>query len=330
MDKLAFIQSFQQELIQRFSGAQNWWPKSLFHFTHFTNAANIIEAGALYSRKRAEELGLMHNDNANQSVIALTRDELKNNVRLYFGPSTPTQYKNEGIRPKSEIEEGGHCPVPVMFVFDFAKVFTQASPRFTNGNLAKNPIIFQNIEDLNVLNFEHIYHRTYFSPEHRDQIINARHSEVLVEDELPLDPYLKVICVRSEAEKETFLHAIRSPELQEKYRHKIFIQPQTGIFINEWLYVKKVTFAEKMLQIEWHPCTKSVCEQAFKFQISANSSAGKLSKDIDEWHPSKPVQKFKLPDSYIAATTQIELTIKLDGHLAYQAKIANSTQQRTE
>ena len=72
----------------------------------------------------------------------------------------------------------------------------------------RTPIIFNDINDLQQLNFKLIYHRTWFMPEDRDKIINARHSEILVKDKLLLKDNLKLLVVRSEAEKETLLYQV--------------------------------------------------------------------------------------------------------------------------
>lgn len=76
------------------------------------------------------------------------------------------------------------------------------------------------------MNFNLIYHRAWFNPEDRNTIINA-YLEVLVKYYL-LENNLRLIAVRSEAEKELLLYQL-SDELKEKYQNKIFVQPQTGI-----------------------------------------------------------------------------------------------------
>jgi hypothetical protein len=54
-------------------------------------------------------------DNASRNVMANTDPYVRDFVRLYFRPQTPTQYRNEGIRPKNMRELESHCPVPVFF-----------------------------------------------------------------------------------------------------------------------------------------------------------------------------------------------------------------------
>ena len=77
----------------------------------------------------------MKNDNANDNVIANTSQEHQNYARLYFAPSTPTQYNNEGFKPQDSIQHNAHCPMPIMFVFHFSRVFLIDNVKFTDGNL---------------------------------------------------------------------------------------------------------------------------------------------------------------------------------------------------
>ena len=93
MTKEQFLDTFQFKLYSKFSGTQKWWTKSLFHFTDITNAISILNHGKIYSRKKAVVEGVMQNDNANDNVIFHTNDTYKKYVRLYFGPSIPTQKK---------------------------------------------------------------------------------------------------------------------------------------------------------------------------------------------------------------------------------------------
>jgi len=314
-NKLEFLKKFQTQLTNDTCGAQQWWTKYLFHFTDITNALLILESGSIYSRNKAIELGLMRNDNANDSVITQTLEIHKNYARFYFGPSTPTQYSNEGIKPKDFISENAHCPIPVMFVFDFIKIFMLDEINFTDGNLATNPNIYSNIRDLEKLDFNLIYHRTWFNPEDRDKIINARHSEILVKDNLPLENNLSVLVVRSEAEKEALLYQMNDV-LKEAYQEKIFIQPQTGIFINEWFYINSVAIINNNLHIKWHYCSRISCDSKFKLQIVVKRINDNIKKSLtkNDWYSTKDTH-IALPDDF--EDENIEVLIIIDDINAY-------------
>jgi len=320
--KEEFLKTFQNSLTNQFQGFQNWWSKSLFHFTDISNALSILEHQALLSRNKTIELGLMKNDNANDDVISKTSHEHQEYARLYFAPSTPTQHNNEGFKPKSEIKYNAHCPMPIMFVFNFYKVFMLDNIKFTDGNLATNPTIYHNIFDLNKLNFNLIYHRSWFSPEDRDKIINARHSEILVKDKLPLKGFLHLITVRSEAEKETLLYHM-SNELRACYQNKIYIQPKPKIFINDWLYVNKVSIVENIIAIEWHNCSNvEACSNKYNLKISIKDLNTNIEAHLTKiaWYPENNPIKINLPKNF--QNEIIELSIFIDDILAYKNVIS--------
>lgn len=316
--KLQFINEFIKSQQEIFLGAQNWWPKYLFHFTDITNALSILEHNTLFSRNKAQELGLMKNDNANDDVISITENEYKNYARLYFAPSTPTQYNNEGFKPNNLISDNAHCPMPIMFIFHSAKVFMLDNLKFTDGNLAKHPMIYSNIEDLTKLNFKLIYHRTYFSPEDRDAIINARHSEILIKDKLPISENLKLIAVRSEAEKETFLHLMNN-DTRNYYKDKIYVQPKTGIFTNNWLYVKEVNIIDNIINILWHSCSNDQqCDNKYHIKIILDDIHTSKKKGLkkENWYPSSHTMKINIPEDFIESF--FYLSIFIDNKLAYK------------
>ena len=323
MTKKQMLNAFQKSILLQFNGAQDWWIKSLFHFTDITNAISILSSEVLYSRDKVNTLGIMKNDNANDEVIEMTDPEYKKYVRLYFGPSTPTQYNSEGIKPQELIKNNAHCPMPIMFVFDFIKVFMSEGVKFTNGNLATNPIIYDDIQDLSKLNFNLIYHRSWFYPEDRDKIINARHSEVLVKNELALNNNLRVIIVRSEAEKENLVYQLPN-KIREKYISKIFVQPQTGIFTNNWLYVNNVFLVDNKIHIHWHRCSNMrVCQNKYTLKIIATTQDNSIVKTLikPDWHPSSNLQKINLPQELINKVFILEIYI--DNIKAYNNLLGN-------
>ena len=108
-------------------GNLEWWPQYVYHFTDIQNAACILNDGILYSRAEPDRQNCMVVDNASPEIIAQTRPEYTRFVRLYFRPRTPTQFRNEGIRPKDKRELGAHCPVPIYFCFDSLDILSSAA-----------------------------------------------------------------------------------------------------------------------------------------------------------------------------------------------------------
>lgn len=310
LTKEQFLNKFQENLSIQFNGNQNWWTKSLFHFTDIKNAISIIENGKIYSRNKAIELGLMKNDNANDDVIFKTSDEHKQFVRLYFGPVTPTQKNNEGIKPKDKIVNNAHCPIPIMFIFDFKKVFLLENMKFTDGNLATSPNIYNDIFDLEKLNFHLIYHRTWFYPEDRDKIINARHSEVIVKDELNLENNLRFILVRSNAEKEFLLYSL-SDKQRKFYQNKLFVQPLAGVFTNDWLYVDKILVLYNQIDIYWHKCNNLQCYNKYKLYIELNNLDGTNKRYLllENWYLENNLLTISIPKEFMFLYFKIDIYI---------------------
>jgi hypothetical protein len=109
-----------------------WLARFAYRFDDVTSAAEILNRGMVYSRKRAEELGCIVHDQASPQVIEGTPERHREFVRLYFRPKTPTQWHAEGIRPRPSITPmGAHCPVPVFLCFDFVETLAMDGTLFS-------------------------------------------------------------------------------------------------------------------------------------------------------------------------------------------------------
>jgi hypothetical protein len=220
-------------------GPLSWWPRYIYHFTDVNNAASIIQSGCLYSRAEVEQRGLMRVDNASSEIIQQTRPEHLNYVRLYFRPRTPTQFRNEGIRPINQRELGAHCPVPVYICFDALTVLAQDNTEFSNGNMGSSWATHGGERDFFLsIPFHLVFHNRAFMPDERDEIVFRRNAEVLVPGSLPLDPALKFIACRSAAERQTLLHLL-PPNLRRQWAPRIRLGEQ-GLFERKWTYVEEV------------------------------------------------------------------------------------------
>ena len=220
-----------------------WWPRFVFHFTNMDNAIRILESGKLLSRNRIEQTGGMPTDNASAEVIDQTDDRWKDYVRLYFRPRTPTQHNNEGFRPEAYRERNSHCPVPVYFLFDAKKLLSREGVFFSKISLAvRHARIFSDAAGFRSIPFERVYHDTRFEPHERSEIIQHRHAEVVVQDELDLEDLKHVWC-RSEAEYQTFLNRL-SPETRERWKERIGGGKKGNLFFREWIFVDKVDLSK--------------------------------------------------------------------------------------
>lgn len=230
--------------------AYDWWPRFAYHFTDVTNARSILEHGALLSRNDAVAAGLMAHDNAHQGVI--TQSEASHGyVRLYFRPLTPTQYRNEGIKPAAHCGDG-HCPVPAFFLFNLENVLRREGTRFWHGGLNKHtaPKTFTRPRDLRTLPAEEIYSNGPYDSQALWYIKDRRHAEIVTIDPLPLGPYLSGILFRSAAEMETLVDLL-TPHTRQRYASWFRTFSKAGLFYRRWPHVESVDLADGVLSFKF-------------------------------------------------------------------------------
>jgi len=238
-------------------GNLDWWPQYVYHFTDVHNAVNILKLGYLYSRNEAEKRSVMAIDNASPEVIQQTQPEHFNFVRLYFRPRTPTQYMNEGIRPRNQRELGGaHCPVPVFFCFDALTVLALDDTEFSNGNMGSSRAEHSRERDFFFrIPFDFVYHNRWFPPEDRDEIVFRRNAEVLVPEALVLEPALKFIACRSAAERQTLLNLLPLG-LANQWASRIRLGV-SALFERQWTYVEEVITVDNAVTFRFNPNTRT-------------------------------------------------------------------------
>jgi hypothetical protein len=165
------------------------WSGFVYHFTHMTNAIEIIRSRKIYSRDRALiEAG--HFSDAAGSVVH--RKGLAHKfARFYFRPQTPTQFYNECLG--KDIHDGRYfetaaklglpkCPVPVFFKFDLEEVFSLMSEKcfVSNGNMQRDQARIGAISEMfKKFNFEYLF-STVFSG--FDNYKEGSQQEFLVQD----------------------------------------------------------------------------------------------------------------------------------------------------
>lgn len=238
-------------------GPLDWWPRYVYHFTDIRNAASIIQNGCLYSRAEAERRGLMQVNGASPEIIQQTLHEYLRYVRLYFRPQTPTQYRNEGIRPRGQRELGGaHCPIPVYFCFDALAVLAQDDTEFSNGNMGSPRALHSSERDFFLsIPFHLVFHNRWFTPKERDEVVFHRNAEVLVPGGLPLGPALKFIACRSAAERQTLLHLLPT-DLQRQWSPRIRLG-ERGLFFRRWTFVEEVVVVDDRVIFRFNPNTRT-------------------------------------------------------------------------
>lgn len=222
------------------------WSKYAYHFTDITNAVNILAEGRLYSRNKALAKGLMLNDNASEKILAYN-EFVKDYVRFYFRPMTPTQYYNEGYKHpdfRFEGNKNANMSIPVFFLFDLETMLESGQIKFSAKTLAginpKSPTA--GIDNFASLPFEKIYGKNY-----SDGITRPfMHAELICRDEFPLGYSLRKIVCRNEVEASTLknLLAEKNPVLYEMYNSVIATEEKIGLelFERNGLFVEEIRF----------------------------------------------------------------------------------------
>ena len=236
------------------SAQRRWWPHYVFHHTDVRNAAKILQDGRLVCRANLSAPSALPMDSGSVDVLDNTAPWVREWVRLYFRPRTPTQYRSEGIRPKDHIEMQAHCPVPVFFLFDSKDVLSLASTSFTNGNLAANTEQGSDATFLRGLDFQKIYHS---GPHDRGDrsITFSRNAEVIVKGELGLSG-LKEIVTRTVAERETLL-SLLSPQARHTWFDRIQLANNRDLFDRRWTFIEHAELSERLATLYFSPDTRA-------------------------------------------------------------------------
>jgi len=300
-------------------GPLRWWPRYIYHFTDVRNAVSILQTGHLYSRIEAERRGLMKVDNASPRIIEQTRPEHLKYVRLYFRPRTPTQYRNEGIRPICRRQLGGaHCPIPIYFCFDALMVLTLDEAEFSNGNMGSPRASHNGERDFFFsIPFHLVFHNRWFTPDERDEIVFHRNAEVLVPDDLPLESSLKFIACRSVAERQTLLHLLPS-DLRRHWLPRIRLGDQ-GLFYRRWSFVEEVVVIDDLVVFRCNPNTQ--IPGPFEVKLLYQEKA--RPRPVRSWQGALPDMKsqlsFRIPDAcWGTATLHLDDALAFAGPLVFE------------
>ncbi len=220
--------------------SRKWWPNWLFRSDHVENAAAILNSGKLLSRAAAEKESLIIKDSGSPQHIGELGVGHRRYVRLYFRPRTPTQYANEGIRPTKMIEYQAHMPVPVYFLFS-SDLLMEEGVRFSRGRLTPGAPVGSSATFLKGMEFGDIFHDGSVgrlgASTRRSEILNARHSEALITDELSLDLLKHIVC-RSAPERDTLLNLLK-PAVRTAWSKRIHVDEGRRL-----LFQKRGTFVQ--------------------------------------------------------------------------------------
>ncbi len=263
----------------------------------------------------------MVTDNASLAVIAGTEPQHQQFVRLYFRPRTPTQFRNEGIRPvgRRYCPKPGyppaHCAVPVFFCFDAVEVLSRDHVCFSNGNMGSPHVQYGDTQEFfEAIPFDHVFHQGAFLPDQRNSIIFSRNAEVLVPDALPLDLALRMIVCRSAAERQTLLHLI--PEIERARWFKQIRLGYEGLFERKWTYVESVTAVDGVVTFAFNPSAEFTGPYHIRFEYRED---GRRLPSV--WENASFFLKDRLSIS-LSSANRGEVRLTLDDSLAFAGQVS--------
>ncbi len=317
-----------REQAARLPQERSWWPHYLYHFTDINNAVGILSTGWIYGRNKAANKKLMASDNASPRVIELTDSSVKECGRLYFRPRTPTQYRNEGYKPKAA-QTGGFdasCPVPVFFCLDAAATLSLEGVGFSEKRLAGcHGKLAHSADELARFPFDKIYHDGYYDPAAQADIKEYRHAEAVREGGFPIEKLLRGIVCRSEAERQSliFLLCKRCPEKLTRYRRIIRTQPEWRMFFEHGIFIRKCFVGPERMVLELNeprrrqnaaanPIIASTARLSWRNYFNETLSVVQLGANISYRDTGRPTIPYKKASCHSG-----ELEIRFDGKLMF-------------
>lgn len=291
---------------------RRWWPRFVFHYTDLNNAVKVLQDGYLYCRGYLEEKKRLPVDSGSQRVLASTVAAIKEHVRLYFRPQTPTQFHVEGIRPTAALTGlQAHCPTPVFFLFDSAEILVRSDCRFSDGNLASQRAkILSTASQLEGLPWQKIYHTGIFNPTRDSDIIFHRNAEIVVPGKLDLNS-LKYIYCRSVAEKETLMHLLPL-SLRRYYERKVAATTRNTLFFRQYTFVESANLETTSATFRFSPDTRT--PGPFHTHIELTDI---IQRKTYQWGQEKYNTQKTLKINYPIPISKYAIRMTLDGHLAY-------------
>ncbi len=302
----------------RLDGSRKWWPDWLFRSDHVENAAAVLNSGMLLSRAAAEHDRLIAKDAGSPQHIGQLTAEHRRYVRLYFRPRTPTQYVNEGIRPKHKIQLAAHMPVPVYLLFS-ASLLMEAGVSFSRGRLTPSAPIGDTAEFLRGTNFADVYHNSAVGrlgeSDRRSTILNARHTEVLVKDELPLT-HLKHIVCRSGPERDTLLNLL-AQQVRSQWMPRTHVdEGHRRLFQKLGTFVQSADLSRTASRFVFYPNIEQGMRGPFQLHIEWVSDDRKRIHKNPIFVVSTRPEIFNLGQG----ASRYRVRVSLDGDLAYLGK----------
>ena len=298
------------------------WGEYLYNQLPLRHALSVLEGGALYSRQRATDLGLLTDDAASASVIAGSA-RLRNYARLYFRPRTPTHYRWEGIKPRDETGEYAsvHCAMPFTLRFSARRVLQIPNMHFTASSPARqDEPILTDVAKLGSTNWKLVFHDQAFQAgsERGREVVGARAAEVLIPDALSTT-YLDSIVARSPAERDTLVGKMSS-DVRDQWASRVVVNTnQTRCYHEFRVFVDNVVIAGGKITLRFGGQARSRSyELAFRVRSDGSDS-------WTQWKSTQGSLARTLQISGRAISGRVRLQLRIEGHLAFDGWLEERT-----
>jgi len=274
-----------------------------------------LQEGYLYSRKYLEDSNRLVVSSGSSIVLTGTNTAIKDCVRLYFRPKTPTQFYAEGIQSRLTLSKSkfpdAHCPVPVFFLFDSAEILARDNCYFSNGNLGSQKAqILSRADELELLPWKKIYHIGWIdhSQAEESDIVFRRQAEVVVPRRLDLNALCYIYC-RSDAERETLLHLLPT-DLRNRYQGKIIATSRSDLFYRKHTFIETVRLSSKAAYVQFSPETKS--PGPFRLRVDFETASRRRYMEAENFELG-----LNYKETILLPAPNYTISLSLDGHLAY-------------
>lgn len=288
-----------------------FWPRYLFHACHVTNAVSIVRAGRLECRENL----LAYVDVANQGALNNFAGS-HNHARLYLRPKNMFHLRTEGILCEGDPNRlQNHMSIPVMFLFKFVEVITNADAVFSEGNIQRTKTWLDGDAAFNALDFHAIYHDAAPPQDKGDYIRNMRMTEVGVRGGLSLQGNLSAILFRTKWDMETFKLLLEEEGLQCPYNLGIE-QIHASVFQSRGLYLTNVSANDGKLNLSFSfPIANAPLNGMYAVKVVQTTALSTWTYDHSVKLPRAglEISGFSPQDS----TWKIEL----EGQLAFQGRL---------
>ncbi len=173
------------KFMQKIDSENSKWKGYIYHFTHLTNAVNVINSRKILSRNKALQTGFSNS----AGTVVENRHDAHDFARFYFRPQTPTQFYNENLGmdsnsgylkqwsfyngsnwvynsvwkshyPQAQRLGLPRCPIPVFFRFKLNEVLEKMETicKISNGNMQTGWAKFGTINSMiDKFNFDNLF-----------------------------------------------------------------------------------------------------------------------------------------------------------------------------